>query len=56
MNGMLIAWGRRIKPGTKLGLVDNIGVAPTIAALLDGDLPGAQGRVLQEMLSEAKPR
>jgi hypothetical protein len=50
MDGVLIAWGRNIKPGTKLGFVDNIDVAPTIAALLGQDLPGAQGRVLREML------
>jgi predicted AlkP superfamily pyrophosphatase or phosphodiesterase len=50
MNGILIAWGNRIKPATKLGLVDNVDVAPTIAALLEQDLPGTQGRVLREML------
>jgi arylsulfatase A-like enzyme len=54
MDGVLIAWGRRIKPGTRLGFVDNIDVAPTIAALLDQQLPGAQGKVLQQMLLESK--
>jgi hypothetical protein len=54
MNGVLVAWGRRIKSGTKLGFVENIDVAPTIAALLGQDLPGAQGRMLREMLSDAK--
>ena len=54
MNGLLIAWGRRIKPGTKLGIVDAIDVAPTIASLLGQSLPGVQGRVLQEMLSDVK--
>jgi predicted AlkP superfamily pyrophosphatase or phosphodiesterase len=52
MDGVFIAWGKRIKPGTKLGLVENIDVAPTIAALLDQDLPGSQGKVLREILSE----
>ena len=54
MNGVLIAWGRRIKPGTKLGIVDAIDVAPTIASLLGQALPGVQGKVLQEMLSDVK--
>jgi predicted AlkP superfamily pyrophosphatase or phosphodiesterase len=54
MNGVFIAWGRRIKPGLKMNFVDNIDVAPTIAALLGQDFPGTQGRVLREMLSDAK--
>ncbi|MCX6922086.1 MAG: hypothetical protein NT154_02530 [Verrucomicrobia bacterium] len=54
MNGVLVAWGRGIKPGSKLGLVDNIDVAPTIAALLGRSLPGADGRVLREIMSNPK--
>jgi predicted AlkP superfamily pyrophosphatase or phosphodiesterase len=54
MNGIFVAWGRRIKSGKRLGVVDNIDVAPTIAALLGETLPGAEGRVLWEMLSEDK--
>lgn len=53
MNGVFIAWGRRIKPGIKLGLVDARDVAPTIAALLDQKLAGVQGKVLAAMLSPA---
>jgi hypothetical protein len=49
MNGVFVAWGRRIKPGTKLGVVDNIDVAPTVAALLEANLPGADGKVLREI-------
>jgi predicted AlkP superfamily pyrophosphatase or phosphodiesterase len=52
MNGVLIAWGRGIKSGTKLGVADNIDVAPTIAALFGQDLPGAQGKILTGMLSD----
>jgi hypothetical protein len=37
----------------KLGLVDIIDVAPTIATLLGQDLPGADGKVLGEILSDA---
>jgi predicted AlkP superfamily pyrophosphatase or phosphodiesterase len=51
MNGIFVAWGRGIKPGVKLGLVDILDVAPTIAALLGADLPGADGKVLREILS-----
>lgn len=55
MNGVLIASGRRIKARTKLGMVDSIDVAPTIAALLGLNFHGAQGKVLGEMLSDVKP-
>ena len=30
MNAVFIAWGPGIKPGAKLGLIENIDVAPTI--------------------------
>ncbi len=50
MNGMLIAWGRGIKAGVKLGLVDNRDVAPTIAWLLDERLPGVDGKVCKDLL------
>jgi predicted AlkP superfamily pyrophosphatase or phosphodiesterase len=52
MNATFIAWGRGIKPGVKLGLIENIDVAPTIAALLGQKLSGADGRVLSQMLAE----
>jgi predicted AlkP superfamily pyrophosphatase or phosphodiesterase len=55
MNGVLIAWGRGIRRGSKLGLVESIDVAPTIAALLDSEFQGAQGKVLKAML-DFKPR
>jgi arylsulfatase A-like enzyme len=50
MNGVFVAWGRGIKAGVKLGLVDNIDVAPTIAEVLGEKLPGADGKVLREIL------
>lgn len=50
MDGTFIAWGYGIKPGTKLGRIRNRDVAPTIGALLDVQLPGAEGRPLREML------
>src|SRR6185503_19862461 len=52
MNAAFIAWGRGIKPGSKLGLIENIDVAPTIAVVLGQKLPGVDGRVLSQMLAE----
>jgi hypothetical protein len=54
MNGVWIAWGRRIKPGTRMGVVDIVDVAPTMAALLDHNFSQGQGKVIQQMLLEAK--
>jgi predicted AlkP superfamily pyrophosphatase or phosphodiesterase len=52
MNGVLVVWGHGIKTGTKLGVVDNLDVAPTIAALLGIELSDVEGRVLREILLE----
>jgi arylsulfatase A-like enzyme len=52
MNAAFVAWGRGIKPGVKLGTIDNVDVAPTMAKLLGQDLPGADGKVLRGMLRE----
>jgi predicted AlkP superfamily pyrophosphatase or phosphodiesterase len=51
MNAVFIASGRGIKHGAKIGLVDNIDVAPTIAHLLGCEFPGADGKVISEILS-----
>jgi hypothetical protein len=56
MNGVFIAWGRGIRPGVKLGMVDNVDVAPTIAELFAQQLPQADGKVLREILTESGPR
>ena len=53
---LLVAWGRGIKRGIKLGIVDNIDVAPTIAALFGQKLPSMDGRVLREMLTDPAER
>jgi predicted AlkP superfamily pyrophosphatase or phosphodiesterase len=50
MNAMFVAAGRGIKRGVKLGVIDNRNVAPTIAHLLGEKLPGADGKVLTEIL------
>jgi predicted AlkP superfamily pyrophosphatase or phosphodiesterase len=53
MNGVFVAWGRGIKPGVKLGMVDNIDIAPTIAELLGQQFPEADGKILREILKDA---
>jgi predicted AlkP superfamily pyrophosphatase or phosphodiesterase len=52
LDGVFLAWGYGIKPGTKLGKIRNRDVAPTIAELLGVSLPNVEGRVLREMLSQ----
>ena len=52
MNAVFVAAGRGIKKGARLGVIENIQVAPTIAQLLEIELPGARGKVLKEILAE----
>lgn len=54
MNGVFVAWGRGIKPGVKLGIVDIIDVAPTIAEMFGQKLSTADGKVLREILVNGK--
>ena len=51
MNAPFIASGRGIKQGIKIGAVENIDIAPTVAHLLGHDLRNAEGKVLSEILS-----
>ena len=41
MTAILVAWGAGIQPGAHVGVVPNLGVAPTIARLLDLRFPGS---------------
>jgi len=41
MAGLLVARGRGVRPGTKLGRVSNLSVAPTVLRLLDLPVPPA---------------
>jgi len=50
LDGIFLASGYGIKPGTKLERVANLDVAPTIAELLGVPLPKVDGRVLKEIL------
>jgi len=49
----LVMAGRNIRPGTKLGQVSNLDVAPTIAALLGISLPTADGHPLKAALQQS---
>jgi hypothetical protein len=50
MNAIFVASGAGIKPGSKLPVIRNVDVAPTIARLLGLRMSGFDGRVLEEIL------
>lgn len=50
MLGTLVMWGYGIKPGTQLGKVQSLDVAPTMAELLEVKLPSADGKPLSKSL------
>jgi predicted AlkP superfamily pyrophosphatase or phosphodiesterase len=50
MNTLFVAWGRGVKRGHKIGTIDNVDVAPTIAKLLGLKMDSVDGRVITEML------
>jgi predicted AlkP superfamily pyrophosphatase or phosphodiesterase len=49
LHATFVACGKGIKPGTILGEIDNVSVAPTIATILHIKLPGTTGRSLNEI-------
>lgn len=51
MNATFVAAGAGIQPGAQLDIFPNTRVAPTIARLLGIDLPGADGKPLDEILT-----
>lgn len=50
MNAIFIACGRGIKPGSKLDIINNVDVAPTIATLLGLKLENITGKTLSAVL------
>jgi predicted AlkP superfamily pyrophosphatase or phosphodiesterase len=50
MNAVFIACGRGIKPGVKLDVIDNVDVAPTVAALLGLKMEGISGKAVAAAL------
>jgi len=54
MYATFVAFGRGIKKGVKLGVIQNTSVAPTAAKLLGLEIPGADGSVLSDILEEQR--
>lgn len=52
MHAMCIVSGPGLKPGTKLGKIRAIDVAPTVARILGVELPTAEGKPLEKLLGE----
>ena len=50
MNAAFITAGAGIKRGMKVGMIENVDVAPTIAHLLHERLEGADGKVMSVIL------
>ena len=52
LNATFVAWGAGIQPGTKLGAISNLDVAPTMATLLGIKMPDPDGQVLTQLLTK----
>jgi predicted AlkP superfamily pyrophosphatase or phosphodiesterase len=50
MRAIFIASGAGVRAGTKLGVIRNLDVAPTIARWLDLDLANVTGRPLSDII------
>jgi predicted AlkP superfamily pyrophosphatase or phosphodiesterase len=50
LDATFVAYGAGIKPGTKLGRIRSVDVAPTMAAVLGLKMENVEGRVLREIL------
>jgi predicted AlkP superfamily pyrophosphatase or phosphodiesterase len=53
MNAPFVVAGAGIKHGAKIGMFENVDIAPTIARILGVQLPGADGKVLEEIFAAA---
>jgi predicted AlkP superfamily pyrophosphatase or phosphodiesterase len=52
LHASFVAWGAGIKPGSKVGEIENTAVAPTIARLLGLSMPDADGKPLDELMTK----
>jgi predicted AlkP superfamily pyrophosphatase or phosphodiesterase len=52
MNAIFVAAGPEIAHGKKIGLIDNVDVAPTVAHLLGERFKGTDGKVLKAILAK----
>ena len=50
LHACFVAWGAGVKPGAKLGEIENTEVTPTIAKLMGFDMPGLDGKPLDAIL------
>ncbi len=51
MNAAFVAAGRGLRRGVRVGVLDNVDVAPTIAYLLGVRMPNVEGKVLDQILT-----
>ncbi len=51
LHALFVAWGAGVRPGIKLGEIDNRSVAPTAARLLGIEMPNVEGKVLDAVLA-----
>jgi hypothetical protein len=52
LDGIFLAWGYGIRHGHQLQRITNLDIAPTIAKLLNVEMPTMDGRVLHEILNQ----
>jgi hypothetical protein len=52
LHATFVAWGAGIQPHAKLGSINNVDVAPTIAALLGLRMKDVDGHALENILSK----
>lgn len=52
MNAVFVASGRGVKKGARLGIIENVDVAPTVMKLLGKELAGSDGKILSEALTD----
>jgi predicted AlkP superfamily pyrophosphatase or phosphodiesterase len=52
LQATFVAWGVGVKSGTRLGKIENVSVAPTIAKLLGIPFPSADGKPLLKLLTK----
>jgi predicted AlkP superfamily pyrophosphatase or phosphodiesterase len=51
MNAVFVAAGPNIKRGQKIGMIENVDIAPTIMRLLGQKLANGDGKILQQILT-----
>jgi predicted AlkP superfamily pyrophosphatase or phosphodiesterase len=56
MQAIFIAWGAGIAPGSRLGKISNLDVAPTIAAILGLEMKMTKGHAIQGLLKHSNPK